>query len=93
MTEKQTVAGAYIKIENHELECTLRYQALEGAIGRVNDETSDIKKGIRAGLAILGSMALSLIVWLASQLYDNVQQDIEDARRAPYSAASTVGLE
>ena len=36
---KQTVAGAYAKIESHERECTLRYEALGGAIGDVKGET------------------------------------------------------
>lgn len=94
MTEgKQTLAGAYAKIESHENECTLRYEALGLAIGGVKGETEAIKKGIRTGLAMLGSIALSLIVWLAAQLYGYVQRDIAAVSRpADVSTTTTVGL-
>lgn len=41
---KQTMAGAYSKIDSHERECALRYAALEGAIGGVKGETEVIMK-------------------------------------------------
>lgn len=90
---KQTVAGAYSKIDSHERECALRYAALEGAIGGVKGETEAIKKGIRMALGMLATIVVSLIAWLASQLYGYVQRDIAAARPAVVAQASpTVGL-
>lgn len=77
---KQTVAGAYAKIDSHERECALRYAALEGAIGGVKGETEAIKKGIRMALGMLATIVVSLIAWLASQLYGYVQRDIAAVR-------------
>lgn len=82
MTTKQTVAGAYAKIESHERECALRYEALGDAIGGVKGETEAIKKGIRMALGMLATIVVSLVAWLASQLYGYVQRDIEAARPA-----------
>lgn len=82
MTGKQTVAGAYAKMDAHERECALRYQALEGAVGAVKGETEAIKKGIRTALGMLATIVISLIAWLASQLYGYVQKDIAATRPA-----------
>lgn len=90
---KQTVAGAYAKIESHERECTLRYEALGDAIGGVKGETEAIKKGIRMALGMLATIVVSLIAWLGSQLYGYVQRDIAAARPAVVAhSAGTVGL-
>ncbi|MNE79733.1 hypothetical protein D3C80_1762480 [compost metagenome] len=90
---KQTVAGAYAKIERHEAECALRYEALGDAIGGVKGETEAIKKGIRMALGMLATIVFSLIAWLASQLYGYVQRDIAAARPAIVAQApATVGL-
>lgn len=90
---KQTVAGAYSKIDSHERECALRYAALEGAIGGVKGETEAIKKGIRTALGMLATIVVSLIAWLGSQLYGYVQRDIAAARPAVVAHSSaTVGL-
>jgi len=92
-TGKQTVAGAYAKIESHERECTLRYEALGGAISDVKGETEAIKKGIRMALGMLATIVVSLIAWLGSQLYGYVQRDIAAARPpAVAQAHQTVGL-
>lgn len=79
---KQTVAGAYSKIERHEAECALRYEALGNAISGVKGETEAIKKGIRTALGMLATIVISLVAWLASQLYGYVQRDIASARPA-----------
>ena len=90
---KQTVAGAYAKIESHERECALRYQALGDAIGGVKGETEAIKKGIRMALGMLATIVVSLIAWLGGQLYGYVQRDIAAARPAVIAKApETVGL-
>lgn len=92
-TGKQTVAGAYAKIESHERECALRYQALGDAIGGVKGETEAIKKGIRMALGMLATIVVSLVAWLGGQLYGYVQRDIAAARPAVVAHnAETVGL-
>lgn len=85
---RQTVAGAYDKIESHERECGLRYDALNAAIGGVRGETEAIKRGIRQALTMLAAIAISLIAWLAVQVYGFVQRDI--AAAAKHDAVSVV---
>jgi len=68
--EKQTVAGAYAKLDSHERECALRYEALGLGIAHLATEQESIKDGIRAGLKILAAIAISLIGWLALQVYE-----------------------
>lgn len=86
MTEKQTVAGAYSKIESHERECTLRYEALNNAI-------NDVKNGLKWAIKLAVGIMISLIAWMAVQLWTYTQRDIAAAnqyRRNP--PAQTVGL-
>lgn len=93
MTERQNVAGAYSKIESHERERTLRYEALGTAISGVKGETEAIKKGIRMALGMLATIVVSLIAWLGAQFYGYAQRDIAAAREPhPIHAAMTVGL-
>lgn len=80
MTERQSVAGAYQKIESHERECALRYKALEEGL-------SDLKLGVRVVIAGVCSLVLAVLGWLAVQVYD-----LNRAQMAPRQAAATVGL-
>lgn len=71
MTEgRQTVAGAYLKIEGHERECALRYEALGKGISDLSNEQASIKSGIRAGLWMLATIGLGVIGWLGVQVYE-----------------------
>lgn len=87
MTEKQTVAGAYAKIESHERECTLRYEALGKGIGDLSMEQASIKAGIRAALWMLATIGLSVIGWLALQVYD-LNRDQAHANDRPEAVAA-----
>ncbi|MGV2480921.1 UNVERIFIED_CONTAM: hypothetical protein IGO34_29445, partial [Salmonella enterica subsp. enterica serovar Weltevreden] len=82
MTERQTVAGAFAKIESHERECTLRYEALNHAI-------EDVKNGLKWAIKLAVGIMFSLIAWMAVQLWTYTQRDIAAARNPP---AQTVGL-
>ena len=99
MTEgKQTVAGAYAKIESHERECTLRYESLGKGISDLSTEQASIKSGIRAGLWMLATIALSVIGWLALQVYDlnraeNVRPETVSAVTTSREASSVVTTE
>jgi hypothetical protein len=62
LTEKQTVAGAYAKIEAHEDICALRYKGIGDSI----KELKDLIHWILAGVAMV---AVSLIAWMAVQLF------------------------
>lgn len=63
MTERQTVAGAYAKIDSHERECTLRYEALNSSI-------RDLKDGMKWVIRLAVGIMLSLIGWLGVQLWE-----------------------
>lgn len=91
MTEgKQTVAGAYLKIEGHERECALRYAALGKGISDLSTEQASIKSGIRTGLWMLATIGLSVIGWLALQVYDlNRDQAHMNDRPASVSTVAT----
>lgn len=63
MTGKQTVAGAYHKIESHERECAVRYKNLEDGI-------ADLKLGVRVAIGGIATTAVAVIGWLAVQVYE-----------------------
>jgi hypothetical protein len=77
---RQTVAGAYLRLEGHERECALRYEALGKGISDLAAEQGLIKSGLRAGLWMLATIAVSLIAWLALQVYE---LNRADAARPP----------
>ncbi|QTC88118.1 hypothetical protein [Brevundimonas pondensis] len=72
MTDRQTVAGAYAKIDSHERECTLRYEAL-------NNSIRDLKDGMKWVIRLAIGIMLSLIGWLAVQLWDANNARIDQA--------------
>lgn len=57
MSERQTVAGAYAKIGEHERECALRYEALADTLG-------DIKSNAREQRTLLWGILLSVLGFL-----------------------------
>lgn len=62
-----TAASAHARIDTHEAECTLRYEALHNAITDLKD---GMKWVIRLGVGIL----LSVTGWLAIQVYSHTPQ-------------------
>lgn len=79
MADRQTVAGAYAKIEAHEDICAVRYQALETTLGELK---SSVKGHGRAAWVI----AVALLGWMAAQLWSMNSQRVERLERP--SAAS-----
>jgi hypothetical protein len=61
--ERQTVAGAFAKIEAHEEICAIRYKQIFDTLG----ELKTIAKWAAGGIA---GLALSLIAWMGSQMFD-----------------------
>lgn len=95
MSERRTIAGAYDRLAAHEAQCTLRYVALERqgedlarGMGDLVEELAAIQSGIRWVIKGVATIGLSLIVWLALQLYGYVQRDIAHNREAAAAAAA-----
>lgn len=63
MGDRQTVAGAYQKIESHEELCAERYAGIHSAIG---DLKGTVNKVVWLGVASL----LALVGWMGIQLWD-----------------------
>lgn len=89
MTEgKQTVAGAYAKIDSHEELCAERYN-------RINETLHDLKSGAKWIIGLL----VALLGWLAIQVWDGqkaaiaaaaVRPAVAPAVAAPHDASSVV---
>lgn len=62
--EKQTVAGAYAKIESHEELCAERY-------ANIRTGMDDLKGSIRWAARGVWGAAFALICWLGVQLYND----------------------
>jgi hypothetical protein len=62
MTEKQTVAGAYAKIEAHEDLCAERYK-------NIHDSMGDLKGLIHWIIKGLAGLVFALLAWMAVQIY------------------------
>lgn len=67
MADRQTVSGAYAKIESHEELCAERYANIHGSI-------ADIKSWVKWGVGAVFTLAVSLIGFLIHELYSG-QQD------------------
>lgn len=80
MNERQTVAGAYAKIEGHEELCAERYT-------NIREDISDIKAWMKWGVGAVAAMAASLFGFMAHELYANEQARVANleagARHAP----------
>lgn len=61
MEDRQTVAGAYAKIQSHEDICTLRHNT-------INEKLDDLKTESRTVTKLAVSVLLALLGWMAIQL-------------------------
>jgi len=75
LSEKQTVAGAFAKIQGHEELCAERYNNIHNALGDIRAEQRMVRN------AAFGLLA-ALIGWMAVQIYDGL--------RPPRSTAQAV---
>lgn len=60
--DRQTVAGAYEKIEAHEDKCAVRYEA-------INETLKDLKGSAKQHERAAWGIVLALLAWMAVQLY------------------------
>lgn len=75
MSDRQTVSGAYAKIEGHEELCAERYKNIHSSI-------TDIKVWVKWGVAGMFSMAVTLMSFMAHELYLNYQDRLTQIERA-----------
>lgn len=62
--ERQTVAGAYAKMEAHEDLCALRYNA-------INETLKDLKSAARQHERAAWGIVLALVAWMSVQLWND----------------------
>jgi hypothetical protein len=79
MADRQTVSGAFAKIESHEELCAERYRA-------INDTLGELKTGVRGHGRAAWGIALALVAWMAAQLWSANQARVERLER-PSAAA------
>ncbi|MBG7616457.1 hypothetical protein IWC96_14360 [Brevundimonas sp. BAL450] len=98
MSEKKTVAGAYDRIAEHELECAKRYGELDktvtetkGAVKAVQDKTDSIDRGIRTLMKGFAGLVVTVILGMAGIIWASVQSDIADAREGAYERRAEQG--
>lgn len=72
------MAGAYAKIEGHEVLCAERYANIHSSLERVEGEQKTIRN---AAFALVAAM----VGWMAVQIYDNIKP-----RPAPAATAVVV---
>lgn len=66
MIERQTIAGAYSRIESHEDRCLIQYTAMHSVMQEMKDDLKWIKRSMFA--AVLGFAA-----WSGAQLWHTIQ--------------------
>ena len=76
---KQTLAGAYAKIDSHEDLCAERYRA-------INEPLGDLKSGAKWIIGLL----VALVGWFAVQMWDGNKADIAAAQRGAGPTAVSV---
>lgn len=63
---RQSVAGAYAKIEAHEDQCAIRYDGIK-------DTLTEVKTDIRLMMKGLAAVLIAVLGWLAIQVYNGVK--------------------
>jgi len=71
MSERQTVAGAYDKIESHEQLCAERYRA-------INEGMGDMKGTLNKVVWLAVSCLIALVGWMGVQMWDGTQARIDE---------------
>ncbi len=65
-TSRQTVAGAFAKIEAHEEQCAIRYDGIK-------DTLCELKADIRLMLKGIAAVLVAVLGWLAIQVYNGAK--------------------
>lgn len=76
MSERQSVAGAYTKIEGHEELCAERYKNIETAI-------TDLKTDVRGSRNVVWGVLVALLGFMAVQLWDGTQDRVARLENVP----------
>lgn len=79
MADRQTVSGAYAKIEAHEDLCAERY-------GNIHTTLTELKDGQKSHGRAAWGIALALVAWMAAQLWSANQSRVERLERPSASA-------
>lgn len=74
--ERQTVAGAYQKIEGHEALCAERYLRINSALDKLEGSA---RQHERAAWGIV----LALVAWMAVQLWNDHAHPIQPTAASP----------
>lgn len=71
MTEepRQTVAGAYDKIEGHEALCAERYEGIKNSIGDLTKTADELKGTLKWSARGIIALLISILGWALVQLY------------------------
>lgn len=79
MSERQSISGAYAKIESHEDLCAERYE-------RIHETLSDLKGLAKWCAGGMAAMTITLFGFMAHQLYNNLLDASHGAPAAHGSA-------
>lgn len=77
MSERQTVTGAYAKIESHEELCAERYRNIHSALEDLKGGIEGHRKTAQWVLRTFVAAAVAVIGWMAAQLYTHATQQAE----------------
>jgi hypothetical protein len=87
--ERQTVAGAYAKIEGHEELCAERYRAIGVELRDIKATQTENRNDLKGMQRAAWALVLALAAWLATQVYGDLKADRTEARRAGTQAEQT----
>lgn len=76
MSERQTVAGAYQKIEAHEDICAVRYES-------INKTLDELKADVKGSRNVVWGVLISLLGFMAVQLWTGQQDRIARLESVP----------
>ena len=69
MSETQTVAGAYAKIEAHEDLCALRYHNIEQSMSGTKDDINKLFSLAWKALSAIVALLISIVIGLVAVIY------------------------
>lgn len=82
MTDRQTVASAYARIESHEDLCAERYGNIHTAITELKADISGSKRTIDKIVWLALTTLIAVAGWLGSQLFKATANHVEERAAA-----------
>jgi len=80
--DRQTVAGAYAKIEGHEELCAERYRAIGVELRDIKAAQTENRNDLKGMQKAAWGLVMALVAWLALQVFDELK-----AKSAPSAQA------